>query len=51
MKKALAIVAVTATLSGCSNMSEVDKNKIGGVLFGAGAVAICAQSGICAFPI
>ncbi len=50
MKKTLAIIAIAASLSGCS-MAEKDKNAIGGIMFGAGAVAICAQSGLCAFPL
>ncbi len=30
---------------------RADGNRIGGVVFGAGAVALCAQTGACAFPI
>lgn len=30
---------------------RADGNRIGGVVFGAGAVAVCAQTGACAFPL
>ena len=49
MKKTLIALIAAGALTGCT--TEMDKNKVGAALFGAGAVAICAQSGVCAFPL
>lgn len=30
---------------------RADGNRVGGVLFGGGGVAVCAQTGACVFPM
>ena len=51
MKKLIAMLAITATLTACGADGKLNEDAAGGLVFGAVAVAICAQSGVCAFPI
>lgn len=52
MKKTLMALVAAATLSACATEEPgFTEHEAGAMIFGAAAVAICAQSGICAFPL